>query len=127
MWLHGADAGTIDTAVDVAVPDMFVSTFCNPIDGLVACYEFENSTADATTNHLDATAVNVMYTGGKVGQALQIASNSAATVAASDKFDVAQLTIEAWIQPSALPTPTRIAVVLDVDNQYALWISETGR
>jgi len=131
---HGAevsDARVIDTPVDMIVdqrdPDMTASTFCDPMTGLVACYEFEGTANDATANRLDATVTNVMFPPtGQVGSAMLIAANSSATVAASTKFDVAQLTIEAWIQPSTLPAPTKIAVVLDVDNQYALWITDTG-
>jgi Concanavalin A-like lectin/glucanases superfamily len=125
---HGAevtDARTIDMAIDVE-PDMSVSTFCDPIDGLIACYEFDNSTLDATANHLDATPVNVMYGMGQVNSALQIAANSSATVAASNKFDVTEVTIEAWVKPTSLPAGGKFAVVLDVDNQYALWINDNG-
>jgi hypothetical protein len=130
---HGAevsDARVIDVPADMMVdhadPDMTVSTFCDPMTGLIACYEFENNTLDATTNHLDATAVNVMYGMGQVNGALQITANSSATVAASTKFDVLELTIEAWVKPTSLPAATKFAVVLDVNNQYALWINDNG-
>ena len=131
---HGAEVpdarvidGPADTIVDQADPDMVASTFCDPITGLIACYEFEGNANDATTNHLDATVSNVSFPPtGQVGDAMQIAANSSATVAASTKFDVAQLTIEAWVKPASLPAPTKFAVVLDVNNQYALWINDTG-
>jgi len=124
---HGAetsDARTIDAAIDA--PDGAASTFCNPIDGLVACYEFEGNTNDATTNHLDALATNVVFVAGQVGNAILLASNSAVNVAASSKFDVAQLTIEAWVNPTMLPAATRASVVLAVNGQYALWINDNG-
>lgn len=125
---HGAeapDARTIDAAIDV--PDAAGSTFCDPIDGLVACYEFEGNTSDATTNHLDAVATNVMYIDDRFGKAMQLALTSAATVGASNKFDLSQLTIEAWVNPTTLPAPTRVSVVLAVSGQYMLWIDEFGR
>jgi len=124
---HGADAPdarTIDAAVDT--PDGPGSTFCDPIDGLIACYEFEGNTSDATTNHIDALASNVVFVAGQVGSAALLAANSTANVAASSKFDVAQLTIEAWVHPTMLPAASRASVVLDVSGQYALWINDNG-
>lgn len=131
---HGAEVsdarvidGPADMMVDHADPDMSASTFCDPITGLVACYEFEGTANDATANRLDATATNVTFSPmGQVGSAMVIAANSSATVAASTKFDVLELTIEAWVKPTSLPAPTKFAVVLDVNNQYALWINDNG-
>src|SRR5262245_2824346 len=88
---HGAEVsdarvidGPADIMVDHADPDMVASTFCDPITGLVACYEFEGTANDATANRLDATATNVTFsTMGQVGSAMVIAANSSATVAAS--------------------------------------------
>jgi hypothetical protein len=120
---HGAeapDARTIDVALDVG------AGFCDPIDGLIACYEFEGNTNDATANHLDAMAVSVVFVAGHVGNAMLLAADSDATVAASPKFDVAQLTIEAWVNPSTLPAPIRASVVLAVNGQYSLWINDNG-
>src|SRR5215831_13982506 len=121
---HGAEAP--DARTNDAADDGSASSFCDPIDGLVACYEFEGNTTDATANHLDATAANVLFVTGQVGKAMQLASTSTAVVAPSAKFDLAAVTIEAWVNPTMLPSPTRGAVLLAVNGQYTLWINNDG-
>jgi hypothetical protein len=116
-----ADA-MIDARVVVIVP------YCNTQDpNLVACYQFENNTNDSSGHNLNASMTNVTFSNGKVGMALNSAANSATDVADSTMWNLNALTIEAWINPSALPgTGLRMGIV-DVEGQYGFFLHETGR
>src|SRR5215467_23457 len=97
------DAIVDDAAADAAT-DGAASAFCNPIDGLVACYEFEGEVQDLSGHGHDATTANVVFVpGGVFGSAMLFAATSAANVPASTAFDVADITIEAWVKPTTLP------------------------
>ena len=119
-----APVGVMD---DAATKDAGSAMFCDPDDDkLVACYEFENNTLDPSSNHLDAQMTGVSYGGGKFGQALQVGDNSVGDAADKPALDLAQLTIEAWINPSQLPGDEEKAYVVDVNNQYALYVDHSG-
>ena len=119
-------AGPIDSP-DAALPSDAplagpAARFCDPADPhLVACYEFEGNTKDGSSHGLDATATAVTFVDGQVGQAMQLGATSAASVSDSPVFDIATLTIEAWIQPSQIP-PSGRAGILDVDGQYGFFL-----
>jgi hypothetical protein len=100
--------------------------FCGAMTGLVACYQFEGNTNDASGNHLDAAPVNVVYVVDQFNKAAQLANDSSMKVAGNSKFDIAMVTIEAWVKLTTLPAPTETSVVLAVNNQYVLWISDDG-
>lgn len=109
---RSAAGGPIDAA----------AAFCDPADPhLVACYEFEGSASDGSSHHLDAMASSVAFVGGRVGMAMQFAATSTASVSDSPSFDIATLTIEAWIRPSQLPAIGR-AGIMDVDRQYGFFL-----
>jgi len=110
-----------------AAPDSPTPPFCDPSDPhLVACYEFEGDTKDSSNNRLDATMVNVSFPPGKVGKAMQFGATSAADVPNSAAFDVTALTIEAWINPSQLPSNGNRAGILDMDQQYGFFLHAGG-
>jgi hypothetical protein len=101
--------------------------FCDPADPhLVACYEFEGNTKDGSAHHLDATRTNVSFTTGQVGMAMQFVATSAADVADSPAFDIAQATIEAWIKPTQFASSGNRQNIIDVDRQYALFVHSDG-
>jgi hypothetical protein len=100
--------------------------FCGQA-GVVACYEFEGATADGTANHLDGTMTNVTFVSGKRGMALRSDTTSAVDVADSALFDVAALTVEAWIYPTQLPATGERMGILDADGQYGFFLYESGR
>lgn len=112
--------------IDAADPDAVASTFCDPIDKLIACYEFEGDVRDLSGNHHDATTANALFVTGKAGKAMLFGLTSEATVAGSDQFDVDALTIEAWVRPDLLPVAGMQSVILDVDKQYAFSINDDG-
>lgn len=121
----GVDAPGMATDASVMF-DAIHSTFCDPITGLVACYEFEGNAKDGSGNGLDATTTNVTFVPGKVGQAMQVAADSSAIVNANDLFDnVSRFTIEAWIRPSTSPGSGG-SYILAVGIGYWLAINSDG-
>jgi biopolymer transport protein ExbB len=133
---HGVGLGDGAVVADVrdsgatidAPPDMRVASSCNPNDPtLVACYPFEGSTQDVSGHNLNASMTNVMFAAGKVGQAMQFGATSAADVADSPLFDVAAITIEAWIKPAQLPTAGLRMGIVDNNGQYGMFLHEQGR
>jgi len=102
--------------------------FCDPNEPmLVACYELDGTTRDGTANQLHASMTDVTFIGGMAGLAMQFGATSAADVADSPKFDVAALTIEAWIAPLMLPATGQRAGILDMNGQYGFFVHEAGR
>jgi hypothetical protein len=149
--LDGAPLDAIapdDLANDGAVPDLPPRDSAPPADvapspdlrvpfcgeaNLVACYEFEDGAGatvarDGTANRNDLTlTVDTESPTGHTGGALLGAAGGLAHIPHNATFDVAELTIEAWINPSSLPaTPGSRAGVLDEDGQYGLFIYQPG-
>jgi len=122
----GDDAG-VDSADDAMTDAPVGRPFCDTADPhLVACYEFEGNTNDSSGHNLNATMTNVTFVAGKVGMAMQFGATSAADVAENAAFDVPQLTIEAWINPSQLPPGGSRAGILDNNNQYGFFVQSNG-
>jgi hypothetical protein len=127
---HGIATRTTDAAppdVDAA-PDALVAPFCDATDtSLIACYELDGNVNDASANMLNAQTTSVTFTAGHRGMAMQFGATSAADVADSAAFDVTAITIEAWINPSELPTTGLRMGILDVNGQYGFFLHETGQ
>ena len=124
-----ADA-PIDAAIDAA-PDAPPDSpppppaFCDPNDPtLVACYEFENATTDASGHNLNATNTNVTYVNGKVGKAAHATAMTAMRVTENSALDVPALTIECWIH-AAIPVTGRAGIV-DNDGQWGFFLQPNG-
>jgi concanavalin A-like lectin/glucanase superfamily protein len=111
-----------DAAIDAAAP------FCDSTDPtLVACYAFENTLADGSPNGHDPNVMsNVTFAAGKIGQALVVGPTTEVDVPDSTGFDVAALTIEAWIAPAALPASGARAGILDCEAQYGFFLHDQG-
>lgn len=102
--------------------DPSMPAFCDPTDPhLMVCYEFEGDGHDGSSHHLDADATHVSFPDGQVGKAMQFAADSTANVPDSAVFDVANLTIEAWIRPAQLPSSGR-AGIADMEGQYGFFL-----
>lgn len=115
-------AGSIDAALPDAPPADAAARYCDPADPhLVACYEFEGNTDDGSPHGLNAAPLNVSFVPGQVGMAMQFGATSAASVSDSPMFDIAMLTIEAWVRPSQIPSSGR-AGIIDVDHQYGFFL-----
>ena len=117
-----APVAIADAAIDASVP-----SFCDiAAPNVIACYQFEGDTTDGSPHHLDATMTNVAFAVGKVGKAMQFGATSVADAPDSPALDVAALTIEAWINPSQLPSSGNRAGIADVNGQYGLFLRSGG-
>jgi hypothetical protein len=120
------DDGPAD-AVDE--PEASVVVFCDASDPyLAACYRFDdagNLGLDESQYGNHALASGVSAVAGVSGTALAHGATSVVKVADSASLDVAALTIEAWIQPSALPANR--AGLFDNDGQYGFFLQSTGQ
>jgi len=121
-----AAAPTIDDAAVVQSDAAPQAVFCDATDTqLVACYRFENNLTDDSSHHNDGSATET-YANGKAGKAVVIGTTNGIDIANSASFDVADLTIEAWISPSTIPTGTNRAGILDCDGQYGFFLHPNG-
>ena len=99
--------------------------FCDPNDAtLVACYEFENTTNDASGHNLNATSLNVIYVNGKVGNAAHATAMTAMKVTENAALDVPALTIECWIH-APIPPMGRAGIV-DNDGHWGFFLQPGG-
>lgn len=101
--------------------------FCDATDAqLIGCYQFENNLTDESSHHNSGTTTAVSYAAGKVGQALFVGTTTGIDIADSPSFDVADLTIEAWISPSVIPGVGDRAGILDCEGQYGFFVYPGG-
>lgn len=115
-----------DARVFMDAPPVQVAPFCDPTDTqLVACYRFENNLTDDSSHHNNGTATET-YATGKAGKAVVVGTSNGIDIADSASFDVSDLTIEAWISPSTIPTGTNRAGILDCDGQYGFFLHPNG-
>ena len=117
---HDVGAGS-DAAltVDAAPP------FCDPTDTtLIACYEFEGTTNDASGHNLNASNTGVTYVTGKRGMAAHADGSTQMNVAETPYFDPPALTIEAWIK-APIPATGRAGIV-DNQNQWGFFLQPGG-
>lgn len=99
--------------------------FCDPNDPtLVACYELENTTNDASANSLNATSTGVTYVTGKIGNAAHVTAGTDMHVAENPALDVSALTIECWIR-ATVPTTGRAGIV-DNEGQWGFFLQPNG-
>jgi hypothetical protein len=116
----GPDARTIDARMFDAPPP-----FCDPTDAtLIACYEFENTTDDASGHNLNASNTGVTYVTGKLGMAAHAIGATQMNVMENPLLDPAAVTIEAWIK-APIPASGR-AGILDNDGQYGFFLQPGG-
>ena len=112
-------------------PDL-AGTYCGAAN-VVACYQFEDGAAsttaiDGSPNHNDLTLSGgaAEVAGGHSGGALSVGASGLAHVAHNASFDVASVTIEAWIKMNSLPSGTARMGIADEDGQYGLFLVNNG-
>ena len=112
------DASLIDAPIDAPpVP------FCDTTNAALAgCWEFENSTNDASGHNFNATATNASFGQGKVGMGLTLQANSLCAVADVAALSPPMVTMEAFIRPTTLPTGGARMGVMDNNNSYGLFL-----
>jgi hypothetical protein len=123
----GVTAPRDSAAGDAATADAS-PPFCDPGDAtLVACYAFEGSVLDGSSNHHDPNiALNISYAAGKTGQALIVGGTTEVDVPESGAFTVPALTIEAWIDLAAVPGLGNRAGILDSEGRWGFFVYDTG-
>lgn len=122
--LDGPGPSVVDAPADAPIQ---VVPFCDATDTqLIGCYRFENNLTDESAFHNSGTTTAVSYANGKVGKALFVGTTTGIDIPNSASFDVSDVTIEAWISPSVIPTGTNRAGILDCDGQYGLFLYPNG-
>lgn len=100
--------------------------FCDAGDAtLVACYEFEGTTADGGPHHLDAAMTNVTFVAGETGMAAVASAQTQMNAAQNAVMDPANLTVEAWIK-APLPGAGLRAGILDNEGAWGLFLEPQG-
>ena len=122
----GSDGAVADDGATTGGPDASAQLFCDPDNtDLVACYRFEDTTEDRSSagNHLNATGTT--FVTGHTGQALYTDGGSSVSAPEDASMQVANLTIEMWVRPDALPVPGGARVGLfDKESQYSIFLYE---
>ena len=117
-----APADAVDARAIDAAP-----AFCDPSDAtLIACYEFENTTTDASGHSLDASSTGVTYVAGHRGQAAHADGTTQMNVAENALLDPQAITIEAWIRAPLPATGTR-AGIIDNQNEWGFFLQPGGQ
>ncbi|MBN2360571.1 MAG: LamG domain-containing protein [Deltaproteobacteria bacterium] len=137
------------TATDSAVVDTWSGDATPPCPGsppvpgpvcdaddprLAACYDFDADQSgvsggihDGSGNGNHGTATAVAFGDGVEGLAGQFTTGSLIVVQDSQSMDIAdQMTLEAWVRPTAIPTSGR-ACVIDDEGQFTMCIYTDGR
>jgi hypothetical protein len=129
----GSDTTDIDAPADArpidAPPDaVAIVPFCDPSNpALVACYPFESAVTDGSSHgHDPTTASNTSFAAGEVGNALTLGAMTEIDVPDSSAFDVAAITIEAWVNPTLASFIGGRGGILDCDSQYGFFIQASG-
>jgi len=116
------DARMIDARRMIDAPP----PFCDSADPtLVACYEFENTTTDASSHQLNATNTNVTFMAGKQGMAAHVDGTSRMNVAENAAENPPAITVEAWIK-APLPGAGLRAGIIDNDGVWGFFLQEQG-
>lgn len=128
MPTDGAIDSVDDSDIDMMI-DMSTATFCDAVGEptLVGCWELEQNANDASGDGNDATATNVTYAPGKVGQAAVLQADSLLFVGDRVSLEPPRLTVEAWVKPAQTPpaSPGRWGLI-DSDGAYGIFITSTN-
>jgi hypothetical protein len=123
-----ADAARADAAAN----DAAVTPACNASDvQLMACYAFEPASPPTQltdgSSHANHGAISgLIYGSGHRGMAGHFDTGTRITVAKSASFDLDELSLEGWIAPTGLPPSGGRFVIIDVDGQYALQLTDAN-
>jgi hypothetical protein len=124
------DDAMIDSAIDSSIDMMPAAPFCDATNEptLVGCWEFEQNTNDASGDNNNATANNVGFAIGKVGQAVVLQSSSSLVVGDRASLEPPNLTVEAWLRPSQTPPAAGAGRwgVIDSDGAYGIFVTSTN-
>lgn len=120
--LDASDAGSAADA------DARVFTLCNPSDTtLVACFAFENNTANQGSGPQPSTTTALSYVTGVRGQALALTASSYLQLPNDAKWNATTGTIEAWVKPTSLPGSGQRMGVMDSESRWGLFLIDNAR
>lgn len=125
------DHWLVEDALEVVPVDPLVDAplggGCDPTaPDLVACYPFEDSAIDVSAHHLDGhEAGNTAYQAGRIGQAIKL-SGGQVTVDDAAILNLAQVSLEAWIRPTSLPTTGNRSGIIDSDGRFGMFLRPGG-
>ena len=124
----GIDVQTNDGVTDSAIDGPPPGPFCDTGNAALAgCWEFEGTTNDGSGHNHNATAQNTTFTAnGKVGMGIVLQANSLVAVADDNLLSPPNLTLEAFVRPTSLPTGGARMGVYDNDSSYGLFITDAG-
>lgn len=117
--------GVIDAPRTDSPDSPMATPFCDPTNTtLVACWEFENTGTDGSGSIPSNTANTSTgtFATGKVGIGLVVDANSSVSVPDNGSMSPPSITIEAWVQPTQLPTGGDRMGILDNNNSYGFFI-----
>jgi hypothetical protein len=92
----------------------------------VGCFRFDGTLKDESPAALAAAGRNVAFAPGLDGQALSVRADTRVQVPETRALDVAELTIELWVQPRALPAGLARMGLVDNQEQYGLFVYAGG-
>jgi hypothetical protein len=117
------DASAPDaSAADVRVP----AVGCPTDPDLLLCMRFEGSLRDESASGHVFTSTGTGFTSGVDGLALNHMATSDVRLANTTAFDVARVTLEAWVQPRTLPAGTARAAIVDYQREFSLFVYPDG-
>jgi len=121
-------APPVDAPIDTSVPmDAPLLVGCDANDGrLVACFDFEGDATNHSGTMLGVASTVTGFVPGVLGQAVQLEQLDSIRINETVALDVAQVTLEAWIQIPQLPGISARMGVIDNDSQYGLFVLGSG-
>jgi hypothetical protein len=100
---------------------------CDGSSSLLACFRFEGAVIDESpAAHPVTTDTGVAFVAGHEGLAAQVGANSAIRLPAASDWNVAAVTLEAWVHPSSLPAAGARMGVFDSDGRSGMFLFDDG-
>jgi len=122
------DPDAPDAPFDSSI-DSPMAPFCDPSDATLAgCWQFEGNGIDGSgSNPTNTAAIGTgSFTAAKVGIGLLLTATSVISVGDRASLEPANLTVEAWIRPTSLPTGGARMGLVDSDGAYGIFLNNGG-
>jgi hypothetical protein len=117
--------GPVDSSIDAMIDSPITVAFCDPTNATLAgCWELEGNGTDGSGSNPTNTANTATgaFAIGKLGMGLVVDTNSVVSVPDNLSMSPPNLTIEAWVRPTQLPTGGNRMGILDNNNSYGFFI-----
>jgi hypothetical protein len=120
--VDGPEETAVDTGIDAGPP------FCDPSDSsLIACFRFEGSVTDESSNAIVPSSSSVTYAAGVRGRAAVFTPpDGRITLPNAAVWNAAHFTVEAWVSPQSLPLQGTRAGILDSDSRFGVFVYGPG-